>query len=33
MQSIFVFLDMKKVADPWWGNPDASQTKGVCHVI
>ena len=33
MQSISVFLDIEKLADLWWKNPDVSGTQGVCHVI
>ena len=32
MQSIFVFLDITKVADLRWKNADVSRTLGVCHV-
>ena len=33
MQSIYVFLDMKEVADFRWKNADVSKTQGVCRVI
>ena len=33
MQSIYVFLDVTKVADFRWKNPDFSKTEGVFHVI
>ena len=33
MQSIFVFLDIKKVADLRWKNVDASRIQVVCQMI
>ena len=33
MQSITVFLDIKKVADFKWKNADISRTQAACHVI
>ena len=33
MQSIFVFLDITKVADFWWKNADVSRTQELCRVI
>ena len=33
MQSIFVFLRIKRVADYRWKNADVGRTQGVCHVI
>ena len=33
MQSISVFLDIGKLADFQWKNPDASRPHEVCHVI
>ena len=33
VQSIFLFLDITKVADFWWKNADISRSQGVCHMI
>ena len=33
MQSIYVFLDITKIADFWYKNTDVSITQGGCHVI
>ena len=31
--NLFVFLDIRKVPDFRWKNPDVSRTQRVCHVI
>ena len=33
MQSVYVFLDITKVAGFQCKNDDVSRTQGVCHVI
>ena len=33
MQFLFVFPNVRKIANFWWKNADASRNQGVFHVI